>query len=164
MSRISFVVAQDRNRVIGKDGAIPWRAPSEQQWFKKITLGKPVVMGRRTFASLRRPLRDRTNIVVTRNPEFRPEGCLVAGSVDEALRHAGDAPEVMIIGGAEIYTVLLPRADRIYLTDIDAEFAGDTYFPALDPKQWRVVEERVHEPADDDPTRYRTRILDRIRG
>ncbi|HEV8470194.1 MAG TPA: dihydrofolate reductase [Candidatus Limnocylindria bacterium] len=147
MSRIAFVVARDRRGVIGKDGRLPWRLPDDLRHVRKLTVGKPLIMGRRTFDSIGRPLPDRTNIVLTRDEAFRCDGCLVARSPDEALALAGDAPEVIVFGGAGVFADFLARTERIYLTEVDAEVAGDTYFPPLDPTEWRETERETH-PAD----------------
>ena len=148
MPRIAFVVAYDRNRVIGKDGTLPWRLPDDMKQVRALTVGKPLIMGRRTYESFpRRPLPDRTNIVVTRDPSFHPDGVVVARTPGEALALAGDAPEVIVFGGAGVFKDFLPRADRIYLTEVDTEAVGDTYFPPLDPNEWREVDRRAH-PAD----------------
>lgn len=148
MSRIAFVVAYDRDRVIGKAGALPWRLPDDMKHVRELTVGKPLIMGRRTYESIGRPLPERTNIVLTRDRSFRAPGVLVARTADEALRLAGDAPEVIVFGGAEVFARFLDRADRIYLTEVDANVSGgDTRFPALDPAEWREVE-RLDHPAD----------------
>jgi len=114
---------------------------------RELTVGKPLIMGRRTFDSIGRPLPDRVNIVLTRDPAFRCDGCLVARTTDEALALAGDVPEVIVFGGAGVFKEFLPRADRIYMTEVDTEVVGDTYFPPLDPKEWREVDRQTH-PAD----------------
>jgi len=119
--RIAFVVARDRHGVIGKDGRLPWRLPDDMRRVRALTVGKPLIMGRRTFDSIGRPLPDRVSIVLTRDPAFRCEGCLVARTTDEALALAGDAPEVIVFGGAGVFKDFLPRADRIYLTEVDTE-------------------------------------------
>lgn len=144
MSRIAFVVARDRRGVIGKDGRLPWRLPDDMRHVRELTMGKPLIMGRRTFDSIGSPLSDRISIVLTRDPEFRCDGCLVARTPDEALALAGDAPEVIVFGGAGVFRDFLPRADRIYLTEVDTEAAGDTYFPPLDPREWREVDRQAH--------------------
>ena len=150
MARISFVVAYDRNRVIGKDGALPWRLPDDLKHVRALTVGKPLIMGRRTYESFpRRPLPDRINIVLTRDTSFAPPGVLVAHTPDEALALAGDAPEVIIFGGASIFAHFLARADRLYVTEVDASVeGGDTYFPELDAREWHEVEREEH-PADE---------------
>ena len=115
---------------------------------KELTVGKPLIMGRRTWESIGRPLPDRTSIVLTRDASFRCEGCLVARTPDEALKLAGAVPEVIIFGGAAVFKAFLSRADRIYLTEVDADIGGDTFFPPLDPKEWEVME-AVEHPADE---------------
>ncbi len=146
--RISLVVAMTRNRIIGRDNALPWRLPEDLKHFKSTTLGKPVLMGRKTFDSIGKPLPGRTNLVLTRDAGWKADGVIVVHSIDEALSRAGDAAEVAGIGGAEVFTLLLPRATRIYLTRIDADIAGDTVFPVLEPSQWREVSCRRF-PADE---------------
>lgn len=135
---LSIVVALDRNGVIGRDGALPWRLPADLQRFKAITMGKPIVMGRRTHASIGRPLPGRRNVVLSRQPGFEAPGCVVYASLDDALA-ALDAPEVMIVGGAALYAEALPRASRLYLTEVNAEVSGDTRFPPFDRGDWREV-------------------------
>jgi dihydrofolate reductase len=123
-------------------------------------MGKPIIMGRKTFDSIGRPLPGRTNIVVTRDPAYQAEGCVVAHSIEAALAAAGEAEEVMIIGGADFYRQLLPRADRIYLTRIDAEIEGDTWFPELDAAQWRERSREDHVPDADNPYPYSFIVLE----
>lgn len=147
MTRIAFVVAFDRRKVIGKDGRLPWRLPDDMKHVRQLTTGKPLIMGRRTYESIGRPLPDRTNIVLTRDPAFRPEGVIVARTPDEALALAGDAPEVIVFGGAEVFRHFLPMTDRIYLTEVDADVGGDTYFD-FGGTDWRVLETETH-PADE---------------
>jgi dihydrofolate reductase len=147
LSRIAFVVARDRHGVIGKDGRLPWRLPDDMKHVRALTVGKPLIMGRRTFDSIGKPLPNRTSIVLTRDPAFHCDGCLVARTPEEALALAGDAPEVIVFGGAGVFKDFLPRAHRIYLTEVDTEAVGDTYFPPLDPLQWREVDRQLH-PAD----------------
>lgn len=145
---ISLIAAMDRNRVIGKDNALPWRMPADLKRFRELTRGKPVIMGRKTHESIGRPLPERPNVVMTRDPKWRAEGCVVVRSVDEALKAAGNAPEIMIIGGAQIFKHFLPIANRMYLTLIDAEFEGDTFFPEFDEGEW-VETEKTEYPADE---------------
>ncbi|MES0872456.1 dihydrofolate reductase [Sinimarinibacterium sp. HSW-8] len=136
----------DRGRLIGRDGDLPWRLPNDLKHFKQCTLGKTVLMGRRTFASLGRPLPQRDNWVLTRDRDFRADGVRVFHALADALaaHHAG---ELMVIGGAELYRQALPLADRIYLTEVDAALEGDTRFPALAAHEWREVATEPH-PAD----------------
>lgn len=134
---ISLIVAHDRNRVIGYKNGMPWHLPGDLQYFKATTMGKPVLMGRKTFESIGRPLPGRRNIVITRNASYQAEGIEVVGSLDEALSLVSEVPEVMIIGGEQIFTQSLPIADRLYITLIDETFEGDTYFPSYD--NWKKV-------------------------
>ncbi|HTO47482.1 MAG TPA: dihydrofolate reductase [Burkholderiales bacterium] len=143
MPVVSLVAALARNRVIGAGNRLPWHLPEDLKRFKRLTTGAPVIMGRKTHQSIGHPLPGRRNIVVTREPGARWPGCEVVHSLDQAIASAGDAPEVFVIGGAELYRLALPRADRLYLTLIDADYAGDTLFPAFDPAEWR---ETVREP------------------
>jgi dihydrofolate reductase len=163
LSRIAFVVARDRRGVIGKDGRLPWRLPDDMKHVRELTVGKPLIMGRRTFDSIGKPLPDRVSIVLTRDPAFRCDGCLIARTTDEALALAGDAPEVIVFGGAGVFKDFLPRADRIYLTEVDTEAAGDTYFPPLDPKEWREVERKTHPADARHPFAFAFVVLERAR-
>jgi dihydrofolate reductase len=137
MSMIEFVVAVSRGGVIGRDGGLPWHIPSELKRFKQITMGKPVIMGRRTWESLpRKPLPGRLNIVITRQRGYRADGAIIAGSKTEALAAAGTADEIAIIGGGEIYALFMPDVRRIYLTEVELSADGDTRLPPLDPAVW----------------------------
>lgn len=136
---VTLVVAAAEGGVIGRDHAMPWHLPADLAHFKRVTMGKPIVMGRTTFASIGRALPGRLNVVITRDRTFRAEGVTVAHSFADALRACGDAPEVMVIGGGQIYAAALPHARRIHLTDVHAAIDGDTRFPALDPAEWREV-------------------------
>ncbi|PSJ38688.1 type 3 dihydrofolate reductase [Zobellella taiwanensis] len=145
--RISLIVAMTREGVIGKDNRMPWHLPADLAYFKRITLGKPVVMGRHTFESIGRPLPGRRNVVVSRSLESAPEGTELVDSPAAALALLDRAEEVMIIGGGQLYGAFLPLASRLYLTRIEASLEGDTCFPALDTG-WRLLSETVH-PADE---------------
>ena len=162
MSRISFVVAFDRNKVIGKNGGLPWRLPDDMRRVREVTMGKPLIMGRRTYESIGRPLSGRTNIVLTRDPAFHPDGVLVAPTPQQALALAGDAPEVIVFGGAEVFRHFLPMADRIYLTQVDADVGGDTYFD-FNRTDWLVVENVPHPADERHPYPFNFLTLDRIR-
>ena len=140
--QVSMVVAMARNRVIGRGNALPWRLPEDLKHFKAVTLGKPVLMGRKTFLSIGKPLPGRTNLVLTRDTGWKAEGVVVVHSLDEALSSVGAAPELACIGGAEVFELCMPLATRIYLTRIDADIAGDTLFPPLDSTQWRQLDSR----------------------
>jgi dihydrofolate reductase len=146
MPRVTLIVAMTDDGVIGIDGQLPWRLPEDLRRFKAATLGKPVVMGRKTFESIGRPLPQRHNIVLTRQVGFsaRDPAVTVVSTLEAALQAAGDVPEVMIIGGAEIYQLALPLAQRIILTRVHANVQGDTHFSPLDPKAWRVASSETY--------------------
>jgi dihydrofolate reductase len=163
VSRIAFVVARDRRGVIGKGGRLPWRLPDDMKHVRELTVGKPLIMGRRTFDSIGKPLPDRTSIVLTRDPAFRCDGCLVARTPDEALALAGEAAEVIVFGGAGVFKDFLPRADRIYMTEVDTEATGDTYFPPLDPTEWREVSRTAHPADSRHPFPFSFVTLERVR-
>ena len=145
--KISIVVAMDTKGVIGRDNGLPWHLPADLQHFKRTTMGKPILMGRKTHESIGRPLPGRTNIVITRDTDYRAAGCVVVNSIDAALAAAGDQDEIMVIGGAEFYRQVLPRTNTIYLTRIHESFDGDTCFPDLNDADWREVE-RSDQAAD----------------
>ncbi|MEW6990234.1 type 3 dihydrofolate reductase [Colwelliaceae bacterium 6441] len=137
MTILSMIVAHANNRIIGKDNDMPWHLPADLAYFKKTTLGKPVVMGRKTYESIGRPLPGRQNIVISRDANYQADGIDTATSVEQALAIAGDVPEVMVIGGGAIYQHCLTAADRLYITHIDAEIEGDTQFPEYNiEKDW----------------------------
>jgi len=159
--RRSIVVAVARNGVIGRDNALPWRIPADLAHFKKVTMGHPVVMGRRTYESIGKPLPGRKNIVVTRNPAFTAPGCTVVTSLEQAWRAAGDAGEVCVIGGTSLFEETLPLADVIHLTEVEANVEGDAYFPAFDREAWDATEVARH-PADG-RNDYPIRILELTR-
>jgi dihydrofolate reductase len=151
-----LVVARARNGVIGKDGAMPWHLPADLKRFKRMTVGKPVIMGRKTFDSIGKPLPGRQNIVLTRDRGWRAEGVTVVANLAEAVAAAGLDPRaradgIMVIGGAQVYAEELPSATRVELTEIDAEPEGDTVLPALDPARWREVAREAHPAADGQP-------------
>lgn len=137
--KISLIAAMAKNRVIGRQGEIPWKIPGEQKLFKKITLGHAVIMGRKTYESIGRPLPGRTNIVVTRQKQYQAQGCTVVHDLSSALNHCPeDEDEAFICGGGQLYHEALPMADHIYLTVIPREIAGDTYFPDISATEFRV--------------------------
>ncbi len=135
--RVSVIAALARNRVIGIENRLPWRLPEDLAHFKALTLNHPVLMGRKTFESLGRPLPGRTNIVITRNADYKPDGCLVADSIPAAIALCKDADELFFIGGAELYAQAIPLADRLYLTEVDIEAKGDAWFPDYDRTAFR---------------------------
>ena len=141
---LSIVVAMDENRLIGKDNKLPWHLPSDLAYFKKITTGKSILMGRKTFDSIGRPLPNRRNIVITRNPLTKIPGCEVLFSIEEALTKTKDEAEVMVIGGASLCEQLLPKVSRLYITKIEGDFNGDVYFPSFDESNWREISCESH--------------------
>jgi len=148
---LAMVVAMDKNRLIGADNGLPWRLPDDMQWFVQQTMGKPVIMGRKTYESIPakfRPLQGRHNIVLTREQSYEAPGATVVHSVEDALLAAGDAEEIIIGGGANLYAQLLPQTSRLYLTLVEAELDGDAYFPEIDWSAWRETF-RQHHPADE---------------
>jgi dihydrofolate reductase len=162
--KISLIVAMASNRVIGLNNQMPWHLSADLKKFKSITLGNPIVMGRKTFESIGRPLPGRSNIVISRNPDYNQTGCVVVNDLDSALISACQlAKEIFVIGGSALYEALLPRADRLYLTQIHHEFDGDTFFPEIDRDEWREVN---REDIDNDPQvafRYSFLQLERVK-
>lgn len=147
--KITLIAARARNGVIGRNNQMPWKILGEQAYFKRMTMGNPIVMGRKTWESIGRPLPGRRNIVVTRDHGYAATGAEVARSLDEAISLAGDAEQVFIIGGAQMYAEAMPRASRVLLTEIDADFDGDTVMPPLDPAQWHETSRQDHPPSSD---------------
>ncbi len=167
MVTLSIIVAAARNGVIGRNNALPWHLPEDLRYFKQVTMGKPIVMGRKTFESIGRPLPGRTNIVVTRQADYSPEGVRVVASLEQALALAEDialidgSEELMVIGGAEIYAAALPLAKRLYLTEVDAEVEGDAYLPAVDWAQWTEVSRQRHAAEGSNPHPYSFVVYER---
>ncbi len=161
--RISAIVAMANNRVIGKDNDIPWYLPADLKYFKKITLGHHIIMGRKCYESIGRPLPKRTNVIITRNLFFMSTGCLVTHSLEEALQLAREngEHEAFIIGGAQIYELALPIIDRLYLTEVDIEAEGDILFPELDFNDWRITSEDVHPADEKNQYGYAFKVLER---
>ncbi len=149
--RIALVAALARNGIIGKDNALPWHLPADLRHFRRLTLGKPVLMGRRTYESIGHPLPDRINIVVSRTPGYQAPGCIVVDSleagIEAGIAAAGDGEELMIIGGAALYRAALPMAERLYLTRIEADVEGDARFADYEAEEWEEVAREEH-PAD----------------
>jgi len=165
---MSLVVARARNGVIGKDGQLPWRLKSDLAHFKAITLGKPVIMGRKTWDSLpKKPLPGRMNVVLSRDLSFEPQGAVPCDAFSEAVSMACEqaeddgAAEICVIGGAEIYALALPRAKRIYLTEVDLAPEGDATFADPDPSQWREVSRTAHPAGEGDDAAFVIRVLER---
>lgn len=145
--RLSLICAASRNNVIGHQNRLPWHLPADLAYFKRVTHGNPVIMGRKTHESIGRALPGRRNIVLSRNPEYETEGCEVVKDLNEALNLCSNESEVFVIGGAHVYESALPYAQRIYLTRVACDVEGDTFLFEIDPKQWREVESESH-PAD----------------
>lgn len=162
---ISFVVAAANNNGIGKNGTMPWHLPNDMKHFKNITWGMPVVMGRKTYESLGKPLPGRKNIVITRQNGWKAEGTVVVQTIEDALFVARqtDAKEVMVIGGGEIYKTLFEKANRIYLTRVDAEPEADTFFPSIDPRQWWLMNQHSHEADEKNAYNYSFQTWERIK-
>jgi dihydrofolate reductase len=158
---ITLIAARARNGVIGRNNRMPWKIPGEQAYFKRMTMGSPIVMGRKTWESLGRPLPGRRNIVVTRNPAYTATGADVVDSLDDALRLASGSDQVFVIGGAQLYAAAMPRASRVMLTEIDADFDGDTFMPALDRNQWRETSREVHPPTTEQHLSYSYVVYER---
>jgi dihydrofolate reductase len=165
--KIAMIAAVARNGVIGREGGLPWRIPSDMGFFKRVTMGKPIVMGRKQFESVGRPLPGRANIVVSRQKTYRPEGVEVFSDFDAALDRAravartDGAKEVMIIGGGKIYALGMPVADRLYLTEVDAAPEGDTFFPQVDSERWQCVETLETTPSERDEACYKIAVYER---
>jgi len=157
---ISLIWAQDENGLIGAGGRLPWRLPADLAWFKKNTMGKPILMGRKTFNSIGKPLPNRNNIIIT-HADFEIEGCTVVCSLKEAIAAAGDAEELMVVGGAQVYSLALPQAGRLYITRIHAVFNGDTYFPELNTSEWRQTFREDYEADEINAYPYSFCILER---
>tara|TARA_B110000459_G_scaffold156163_1_gene170783 strand:- start:98 stop:601 length:504 start_codon:yes stop_codon:yes gene_type:complete len=166
--KMSLIVAVSRNGVIGLDNQLPWHLPDDLQYFKSVTMGKPLVMGRKTYDSIGRPLPGRTNIVITRDASWSAPGVKAATTLDDALSLASKAcvdtgaDEVMVIGGEQIYRMTITVADRLYVTEVDAEIAGDAFFPTIDPQQWQ--RNRVELPEVTGSYSYQFVVLDRIKA
>lgn len=159
---VSLIVAADENNLIGASNRLPWHLPADLKHFKQVTMGKPMVMGRKTLESIGRPLPGRRSIVLTKRAGFTAPGCEVAGSLEQALLMADSAEEVMVIGGAEIFQQALPQASRIYLTRVHSRFEGDTYFPELEQGGWREVSREAHAPDDKNLWPYSFILLERV--
>jgi len=163
---VSFLAAVDRNLVLGDEKGIPWHLPGDLKRFRKLTLGKPIVMGRTTFAHIGRPLDKRPNIVLSRRQGFQAEGVQVVGSTEDALRLAGDVAEVVVIGGGEVFRAVLPWVSRLYLTFVEGDFRGSAYFPAEIPTpagfEWREAHRESHPADERNPHAHQFVIVDRV--
>ena len=158
---ISIIVAASENGVIGAGGELPWKLSDDLQRFKAVTMGKPIVMGRKTWESIGRPLPGRQNIVITRQEGYEAAGCEVVASPDDAIGVAGEAGEVMVIGGSEVYDLFLPVADRVYLTRVHASVAGDAFFASLDEGDWQLVSDEPHAADERNQFPFSFRLYER---
>ncbi len=160
---LSIIVAVADNHLIGGSNKLLWHLSADLKRFKSLTMGHPVIMGRKTFESIGRPLPGRENVVITRNSKFKADGITVVSSLDEALKKFTDR-DVFIIGGAEIYAQSLSMADRIYLTRIYHSFEGDAFFPVIDESKWKIEKTEMHEPDEKNPYRYAFVDYVRVKG
>jgi len=166
--KLCAVVAMDRNRVIGREGDLPWRLPSDLKHFKRVTLGKPCLMGRKTWESLPFPLPGRPNLVLTRNADYAAKGAEVFTDMNAMvgqgyeLAGAAGVDEIMLIGGAQLYETLLPRLDRLYISEVEAEVQGDAVFPEIDLAQWTLTKETAPQKGPKDQFSFQVAVFDRI--
>jgi dihydrofolate reductase len=162
---LTIIAAISENRVIGRDGGLPWHLPADLKRFKRLTTGRTVIMGRRTLDSIGgRPLPERRAIIVTRNRDLTVPGATVVHTIEDAIAAAPDDQEVFVLGGGEIYRVALPHTDRMELTIVHAEFEGDTFFPEFDERDWQVVEDERHEPDNRHAYAFSFRTYERVRA
>jgi dihydrofolate reductase len=154
MTKLSLIVAMDDNLLIGSNNNLPWHLPADLAYFKRTTMGKPIIMGRKTFASIGRPLPGRCNIVITRDSGFSAAGCEIANGIQTALSLCSDAEEVMLIGGASLYQQTIEQATRLYITHIHHSFEGDTWFPEFDLKRWKQETREDHDADQSNPYAY----------
>jgi len=161
---ISLLVAMDQNRIIGKDNQLPWHLPEDLSYFKKVTMGHPIIMGRKTFESIGRVLPGRQNVIVTRNLHFSHDGCIVLHSIEEVKAFADTANgEVFVIGGSEIFQEILPYADRLYITKIEHTFSGDAYFPDFNEADWMLISSEKGPKNEKNPYDYYFQVYERRR-
>ncbi|MEK4223302.1 dihydrofolate reductase [Bacillus sp. FSL W8-0116] len=158
---ISLIVAMDENGVIGNDNRLPWRLPEDLKFFKRTTMGHVIVMGRKTFESIGKPLPGRKNVVLTKNRSFRADDCTIVHSPEEVLAMNDQYGEIFIIGGAEIFRIFLPHAKRMYITKIHHHFAGDTYFPEVNWNEWRIEEKKKGIKDEQNPYDYEFLLFSR---
>jgi len=162
--KLSLIAAMDRNRVIGVDNTLPWHLPADLKYFKAVTMGKPILMGRKTYESIGRPLPGRENIILSRQSHFVARGCTVVCSLKKALAYAEElgAEELMVIGGAQLYASVLPMADRLYITQVDTEVEGDAFFPEINHCQWTELDWQQNTADDKNAYNYNFLTLERI--
>ena len=163
MSRIALIVAMAKNRTIGIDNTLPWRCPEDLKHFKALTMGHHMIMGRKTFDSIGKPLPGRTTVIITRNSEVKVSGCLVVNSFEEALTRCAAEAEVFVVGGAEIYTQALPQAETLYITEIQQNVEGDAWFPEFNRADWEEVSRKKHHQELPQPLEFHFVTLRRIK-
>jgi dihydrofolate reductase len=151
---VSLIVAMARNRTIGIDNTLPWRCPEDLKHFKALTMGHHMIMGRKTFDSIGKPLPGRTTVVVTRNPDLKIEGCLIAHSLEQAIAACAGDNEIFIVGGAELYAQALPLVDTLYITEIQQDISGDAHFPEFDKKNWKTISREIRSQEIPQPLEY----------
>lgn len=162
---ISIIAAMGKHREIGYQNELLWRLPNDMKFFRATTMGKPILVGRKTFESFGgKPLPGRKNIVITKDNKYEREGAIIVHNIDDALTAAKPAEEVMIIGGASFYQQLLPLADRLYLTYVDGDFTADSWFPEFDETQWQVTKRETHKADEKNPYKHEFVIYDRLKG
>lgn len=159
---VSLIAALAKGGVIGQNGRVPWRLPADLHYFKQMTMGKPMIMGRKTYQSIGWPLPGRDNIILTRDPIFQATGCQVVHTIAEALAAAGSGREIMVIGGGEIYAAFFPLAKRLYLTLVEATVEGDTFFPPYPAGEWQTVSDLPHPADEKQPYPFRFVTLERL--
>lgn len=157
---ISMIWAMGRDNALGCRNRMPWYLPADFAYFKKVTMGKPVIMGRKTFESIGKPLPGRTNVIITRDLSFKADGCIVADSMDKAREYT-NGKDVFIIGGAEIYKAFLPLADKLYITEIDKAFEADAFFPEIDYSQWLLISSEPGVKDEKNPFDYKFMVYER---
>jgi len=160
---LSLIVAMATNRAIGIDNKMPWHLSADLKKFRKITTGHPIIMGRKTFESIGRPLPDRQNVIISRNPDYQATGCLVFDDIHAAIAHFPDEDEIFIIGGATLYNAVLAETDKLYITEINQDFAGDTFFPEIKAAEWQEREVEVINDDDSVDFDYRFVTYERCR-
>ena len=164
MMKLSIIVAVAENSVIGNKNQLIWHLPEDLKMFKKLTTGHPIIMGRKTFESIGKPLPNRTSIIISRNADFKAEGCITVGSLEDAIAKASEieSDEAFVIGGAEIYKLAIPFADKIYFTEVKHSFEGDTFFPDIDMSAWKEVSREAHKSDEKHLYDYDFVVLEKI--
>jgi dihydrofolate reductase len=160
--KLALIVAMDEQGMIGKENDLPWRLSADLQYFKRITMGKPILMGRNTHESIGRPLPGRRNLVITRQADYQAEGCEIYSSIESALAACADQEEVMIMGGASIYEQTLALAERLYITQVHAVVEGDTHFPTWSKQDWRCIQTESHSADEKNEYDYSFNVFERI--